>query len=226
MLNLEDIGAGQVRRVFRTLKNLRIFRSLNTKQKAQTIIVPVLLFSGFGFTALQGHQAVKHLNLSKADTVLMAQCEDNYEARNLVFEDGVSLKSGCACTAKLVSSAVPNDHHNYFETAHNLMLQSYYIQIEGETEAAKQDSYDKQMAAMVTAQVRSADFNSKQLGTLVEIIGSADVRCSEPAIYEKSNLTEIGALTPYRDMIVVDKTQGVVELTLRGADAPVRLSQN
>jgi len=226
MLNLDDIGAGQVRRGLRFLGNLRNFRNLNKKEKAKTVILPALLFSGFGFTALQGHQVTKYLNLNEADQVLMAQCERNYDEGNLLFEDGVPSQSGCACTAKLVSSSVPTSHHSHFKTAHNLLLQSYFIQAQGETQDASQANYESQPSAMITAEVRSADFNSEQLATLVDIIGSADMKCSDRTLYTKANLMELGKLEPYAEMIVVDKAQGVVELTLRGATAPVRLSQN
>jgi len=187
--------------------------------------LPFLLLSGFGYTALQGHQVNKYLNLSEPDMRLVAQCERNYDDQNFLFEDGVPNTSGCACTAKLVSSSVPASHHSHFKTAHNLLLQSYFIQAQGETEDAIQANYDNQLSAMITSQVRSADFNSEQLATLVDIIGTADMTCSDRAVYKKAKLIEFGKLEPYAEMIVVDKAKGVVELTLRGAKAPVRLSQ-
>ena len=225
---LEDLGVGELRRVFRFFKNVKNFRELSVFAKLRTIaipVVPLMLFGGGSvFMKVQSGSAIEDLRVTPVQQVLMQGCIDAHNAINVNFGDYVSTPKGCACTAKLVSSVTPPAHYSAFSAVQSLAIDQYYWSYEGDTQAEIDTEFDVRVNEGIAALADTQNLNQTGLRHMFDYVLSADKICDTPESFQGDSLRSLAALTPLETPIWEGDSEGVIEISLRGAAEPLRVS--
>lgn len=223
---LDDLTGGGLRRGFNFLKDVKNFKDLSKWGKLRTVAVPfapVLLFGG-ALTQFDNETRIDALNVMPAQQVMMQACIDAHAARDVNFGDNVSTPVGCACTSKLVSSVTPPAHYAAYGAVQALAIDQYYWQYESKEQVAIDAEFDNRVETEIEALAHTQGLNQKGLRHMFDYVLSADQVCDTPESYQGGSGLSLAALMPLETPIWEGDSDGVVEISLRGAVQPIRVS--
>ena len=225
---LDNLGAGDVKKAFRFFKDAKNFRELSVLGKLRTAATPLvplaLIGGGLASTQMQASSVIEELNVTPVQHVMMNSCIDAHGARNVNFGDNVSTPKGCACASKLVSSVTPPAHYSAYAAVQDLAIDQYYWTYESELQDEIDAEYDSRISSKITKLADTQNLNTKGLRHMFDYVLSADKICDTEQSYEGSSLQSLAALLPLETPIWESDSEGVVEISLRGAQEPIRVS--
>ena len=227
---IDDLGARDLKRVFMFFKNVKNFGQLSTFGKLRTIAIPavpvLLLGGGVASAKFQAVSVIEELNVTPMQQVMMQSCIDAHGAKNVNFGETVSTPKGCACAAKLVTSVVPPAHYQTFSAVQELAIDQYYWQYKSQDQDAIDAEWEQRVSAEMTTLAASQQLNTKGLRHIFDYVLSAEQICDMQESYEGTSLASLAELKPLETPIWEGDSDGVVEISLRGADAPLRVALN
>lgn len=227
---LEELGGRDVKRIFTFFKNVKNFRELSLFGKLRTIAIPsvplVLLGGGMAATQFQTGSVIETLNVTPVQQVVMQSCIDAHSARNVNFGEAVSTPRGCACASKLVTSVVPPAHYAAFPAVQDLAIDQYYWTYASSEQDEIDAEYDSRISEKVSQLASTQNLNKKGLRHMFDYVLSADQICDTRESYKGASLQSLAALLPLKTPIWESDSDGVVEISLRGAQSPIRVSMN
>ena len=227
---LDEIGGRDVKRAFAFFKNVRNFRDLSLFGKLRTIAAPaiplVLLGGGMAATHLQTGSVIDELKVTPVQQVVMQSCIDAHSSRNVNFGETVSTPKGCACASKLVTSVVPQAHYSAFSAVQSLAIDQYYWSYASHEQAEIDAEYNSRISEKISDLASTQNLNKKGLRHMFDYVLSAEQICDTRESYEGTSLESLAALMPLETPIWESDRDGVVEISLRGAEAPIRVSMN
>lgn len=227
---LDDIGAGELKKTFRFFKNIKNFGNLSAMDKLRTIAIPavplVLFGGGNAYMTVQSSSVIEDLRVTPVQQIMMQSCIDAHAAKNVNFGDNVSTPKGCACTSKLVSSVTPPAHYAAFPAVQALAIEQYYWSFEAETQDGIDAEFDDRITDGITALASTQGLNQKGLRHMFDYVLSADQICDTHESYEDASAQSLAALMPLETPIWEGDSDGVVQISLRGAEEPIRVSMN
>ena len=227
---LDEIGGRDVKRAFAFFKNVRNFRDLSFFGKLRTIAAPViplvLLGGGMAATHLQTGSVIDELKVTPVQQVIMQSCIDAHSSRNVNFGEIISTPKGCACASKLVTSVVPLAHYPAFSAIQNLAIDQYYWTFPSNAQSEIDAEYDGRISEKISDLASTQNLNKKGLRHMLDYVLSADKICDTRESYEGTSLESLAALMPLETPIWESDRDGVVEISLRGAETSIRVSMN
>lgn len=227
-MNIDDLGLGAIGKIFRFVKNIRNFRELSLFKKITTVGVPLGTASAFviGGLALkaQNKSVSEMLAMSPAQQVMMESCVQNHTDIGYEFGEDTPLSLGCGCSAKLISSVTPPAHYAAFADVHRLYLDQYSWEFDEETEAEQQAAYDAKLNAAIGELTDVVGVNRKGVKHIHDYMASAETVCNMRESYKGDALISLTELKPLDTPIWEGDSDGVIQISLRGADAPITVS--
>lgn len=227
-MNVDSLGAGVIMRIYRFVNNVKNFRSLSMGGKIRTIATPIVPLAVMGTGALttgfQSAQVTDVLQVGPLQQVMMQSCIDNHTEQMVDFGHVMSTPYGCACTAKLVSSMTPPAHYKAYGALHKFNLDQWNWTYDSEDEAEQVAQYEKRLTAGLANISKTAGVNIKGLRHMNDYINSAETVCDMKESYEAESGASLAALRPLETPIWEGDSEGVVQISLRGLDQPLRVS--
>lgn len=228
-MDIENLGGGAALKLVRFLKNVKNFGSLSLMGKLRTAAVPVVPAALFGVSAvggsLQAASISETLQIGPLQQVMMQDCIDNHDEEMVMFGENVSTAQGCACTAKLVSSVTPPAHYKAYRALHKFNLGQWDWEYESSAEKDRAAEYEVRLTAGLKAIEQSAGVNVKGLRHMNGYINSAENVCDMTESYVGNSGAELAGLRPLETPIWEGESEGIVQISLRGAQQPLRISQ-
>ena len=225
---LDDLGARDVKNAFRFFKDLKNFGELSFVGKLRMAAIPLVPLALIGGGALslkmQSTSVIEKLQVTPVQQVMMQSCIDAHTQKDVSFGDNVSTPKGCACASKLVSSVVPPAHYGAFAAVQDLAIEQYYWSYESGVQTEIDSEFDARITEKMTELAGTQNLNSKGLRHMFDYVLSADKICDTRESYEGESLISLAALTPLKTPIWEGDSDGVVEISLRGAEEPIRVS--
>lgn len=225
---LDELGVREIKKAFSFFKNIRNFGGLSTMGKLRTAAIPIVPLTLIGGGALslkfQSSSVIEELQVTPVQQVLMQSCIDAHSAKNVEFGDYVSTPKGCACASKLVSSVVPLAHYGSYRAVQDLAIQQYYWSYDSDVQNEIDDEFDARITDGITELASTQNLNSKGLRNMFDYVLSADHICDMRESYQGDSLNSLAKLRPLETPIWEGDSDGVVEISLRGAEEPIRVS--
>ena len=172
----------------------------------------------------QKSSIIEDLRVSPVQQVMMQACINAHNKRDVNFGERVSTTKGCACASKLVSSVVPPAHYDAYSAVQGLAIDQYYWRYESDAQDEIDAEFDSRIDEEMTALAASQNLNQKGLRHMFDYVLSADQICDTRESYQGSALQSLAALTPLETPIWEGDSEGVVEISLRGAEDTIRVS--
>lgn len=210
--------------------NVKTAKSSGLRKLLSLVVlaVPLAGIAGAGVVKMQGQtdSVIGLLNVTPAQNVLMQSCIDTHASRNVNFGEAVSTRQGCACASKLVSSVTPPAHYKAYAAVQSLAIEQYYWSFKTTVQADIDAEWESRVNASLKTLAESQKVNSKGLRHLFDYSLSAEQICDTPSSYESPSLESLAILMPLQTPIWEGDSEGVVEISLRGAEEPIRVSMN
>ena len=221
-----ELGAGTIGLVFRFFRNVMNFSSLSTIGKLRTVSIPVLALGVPGYGYASNAMIVKTLDLTPAQVTMVETCEASHDTVGFAFGGMISTEAGCGCAAKLVSASIPESHLKHYGAAYDMVFEAYNIRVEASTEAGYEAAYKREFSALSRMTADANGLSRDQFENLATQTMAADMICDDSGVYKGAALTEIAALEPFAEPIWTNEVSGTVEVTLRGAERPMRVASS
>ncbi len=225
---LDDLGARELKKVFYFFKNIKNFGELSIMGKLRTAAIPIIPLTLMGGGALslklQSSSVIEELRVTPVQHVMMQSCIDAHMAKNVDFGETVSTAKGCACASKLVSSVIPPAHYGAYRAVQDLAIDQYYWSFKSDVQSEIDAEFDSRIAVGITELASTQNLNSKGLRNMFDYVLSADKICDMRESYQGESLVSLAKLLPLETPIWEGDSEGVVEISLRGAEEPIRVS--
>lgn len=227
---LDDLGFRDVRRLFRVVQDIKNFKKLSTLRKLRiggVVVMPLVLIGGGAASLkLQSGSAIEALRIDPVQQVIMQSCVDVHAKKDVYFGENVSTPQGCGCVAKLVSSVTPPAHYGAYDAIQDLAVSQYDWQYSSDVQSEIDAEYDARIGDKIAELAKTERLNQTGLRHMFDYILSADQICDTPETYQGDALESLAALTPLETPIWEGDSEGVMEIALRGASEPIRVSMN
>ena len=217
----------KVLKFWRIFKNLKNFKSGGLRVKFKSIATVFALgFSGITYL-FYGDIGVEALELTPQDQPILEACLSNHKSLNMSFQGRISNQAGCGCTAKMVTASVEEDYYNQWAQAHALMLYNYQEEWNVTTEG-QQKQFEATKSQMFSALQEKSNMPPKRFSNMIDALHEIDNVCdledtySEDLIHQVASLRPIGYDTQFASQPFETTSDAVVEIRLRGAQAPIR----
>ena len=225
---LDELGVRDLKKVFRFFKDIKNFGELSVMGKLRTAAIPIIPLTLMGGGAvslkLQSSAFVEELRVTPVQQVMMQSCIDAHMAKNVDFGEIVSTPKGCACASKLVSSVIPPAHYGAYRAVQDLAIDQYYWSYKSDVQNEIDAEYDSRITNGITELANTQNLNSKGLRNMFDYVLSADQICDMRESYQGESLASLAKLLPLETPIWEGDSEGVVEISLRGAEQPIRVS--
>jgi hypothetical protein len=227
---LDELGGREIMRAIAFFKDFKNFKQLSPLRKlrmAAIPAVPLALFAGAPvMMKAQSGALIEELRITPVQQTMMNTCIQSHAAVNVEFGDIVSTPKGCACVSKLVSSVTPPAHYGAYQAVQDLAISQYYWSYASEKQSEIDAEFDSRVANKITELAATQDLNQKGLRHMFDYVLSADQICDTRESYQGDSLTSLAALLPLETPIWEGDSEGVIEISLRGAEQPIRVSMN
>jgi hypothetical protein len=227
---LDDLGFRDVRRLFRVAQDIKNFKTLSTLRKLRiggVVVMPLALIGGGAASLkLQSGSAIEALRIDPVQQVMMQSCIDAHEKKALYFGENVSTPQGCGCVAKLVSSVTPPAHYSSYAAIQDLAIAQYEWQYASDVQSEIDAEFDVRIENKIIELAKTESLNQTGLRHMFDYLLSADQICDTPESYQGDALESLASLTPLETPIWEGDSEGVMEIALRGASEPIRVSMN
>ncbi len=212
------------------LGNIKKFSGLTQREKiliSAVIGAPLVIVALTAYWFMPKADIRVALRVSPTQEVLLQACADNYAARTMDFSETTDVATGCACAAKLVSSVTPAAHYPAYGAVHALVLDSQHWTVESENSSVADLEKTTRIDAGLETIAQTNKSHVSVMRHMFDYMVSSQSVCDIEQSYQGEQLEALAALTPLQTPIwVVGSEEGVVELSLRGARSPIRLSMN
>ena len=217
----------KVLKFWRIFKNLKNFKSGGLRVKFKSIATVFALgFSGITYL-FYGDIGVEALELTPQDQPILEACLSNHKSLNMSFQGRISNQAGCGCTAKMVTASVEEDYYNQWAQAHALMLYNYQEEWNVTTEG-QQKQFEATKSQMFSALQEKSNMPPKRFSNMIDELHEIDNVCDREETYSEDSIHQVASLRPIGyDIQFVSQpfettSDAVVEIRLRGAQAPIR----
>ncbi len=211
------------------LGNIKKFSGLTRREKvliSGIIGAPLVIVAMTAYWFMPKADIRVALRVSPTQEVLMQACADNYAARTIDYSESTDVATGCACAAKLVSSVTPAAHYHAYGPVHALVLDSQSWTFESENTSVADLEKSARIDAGLETIAQTSNSNASVMRHMFDYMVSSQTVCDIEQSYKGEQLEALAALSALQTPIWEGSEAGVVELSLRGAEAPIRLSMN
>ena len=217
----------KVLKFWRIFKNLKNFKSGGLRVKFKSIATVFALgFSGITYL-FYGDIGVEALELTPQDQPILEACLSNHKSLNMSFQGRISNQAGCGCTAKMVTASVEEDYYNQWAQAHALMLYNYQEEWNVTTEG-QQKQFEATKSQMFSALQEKSNMPPKRFSNMIDELHEIDNVCDREETYSEDTIRQVASLRPigydtqFASQPFETTSDAVVEIRLRGAQAPIR----
>lgn len=225
-MDFEDIM--KVQKFWRIFKSLKNFKSGGLRVKFKSVAGVFAL----GFTAISyvffGEIGAEELDLTAQDISVQQACLANHKQFGMHFQGRISNEAGCGCTAKMVTASLEEKHFDLWAQAHSVMLYNYEQEWTVQTEVQK-EQFEKNKKQMYDTLKGKFDVPPKLYSEMIVGFEEIDEVCDNETTYSEENITQVASLRPmgYQSDVAlaslpITVEEGVVEIRLRGASAPIK----